>query len=411
MSNPSANQGRDVAATRPSANTGPTLLVLECYLRNALAVIERLDPSLRLVAGARGCRGFDLRRRLLLPRRVREVFAYTDPVEDADRFKQELIDAIRRMHVDAVIPTGTTVTDAVAAAKREVEAATSARLLVEDHEKQVRLADKWQAHELCRLLDVPVPPALMVRSRADVGAALEQGTMSFPCLIKPLRAFASQGVRFFHDAGAWEAWQRAEPSAQDPSPASPFMLQEFIAGELHDVTSCAWDGEPLSLLSQRRIVTARDFGGGGLMNITTHEPQLLAYAERILRHLRWNGILELDFIRDARGRFYLLECNPKVWGTTDLTIQAGMNVAQQLVDSQLLGIEVEPIRAYEVGLLYRWLFPECVFYWLSAPRSPGRILSRIRRTLSSHGARRSITRVRWRELLWFAYRAWVRVVG
>jgi len=388
-----------------------TILVLECYLRNALAVIERLDPALRIVGGARVCSGFALRRRLLMPRRVREVFAYTDPARDLEAFQRDLTGAIRRFGAAGVIPTGTTVTDAIAAVKRTVEAETGAKLLVEEHEKHVSIADKWQAHELCKLLGLPAPRAVRVHGLDDMRGALERGGIGFPCLIKPLRAQASQGVRFFHEPDAFERYARACPPGELPSARDPFMLQEFIAGELHDVTSCARDGEPLSLLSQRRIVTARDFGGGGLMNITTHEPEILDYAARILRHVRWNGILEFDFIRDAQGRYYLLECNPKVWGTTDLTIQAGMNVVQQLVDSHLLGRAITPVQEYEVGLLYRWLFPDCVFHWLSAPLSPGRVWRRVRRTLGSHGARRSITRVRWGEGPWLAYRAVRRLLG
>jgi len=395
----------------PELDRRVTILVLECYLRNALAVIERLDPGLQIIGGTRACQGFALRRRLLMPRRVGAVFAYPDPARDLEGFKRDLTAAIRRFAADGVIPAGTGVTDAVAAVKREVEAATGAKLLVEAHEKHVSIADKWQAHELCKLLGVPVPRAALVHGLDDMRATLQRGDVDFPCLIKPLRAQASQGVRFFHEPDAFERYTRTCPPGELPSAAEPFMLQEFIAGELHDVTSCAHDGEPLSLLSQRRIVTARDFGGGGLMNITTQEPEIREYAARILRHVCWNGILEFDFIRDAQGRYYLLECNPKVWGTTDLTIQAGMNVVQQLVDVQLLGREAAPVREYEVGLLYRWLFPECVLHWLSAPLSVGRIWQRVCRTLASHGAHRSITRVRWGEAPWLAYRALRRLTG
>jgi hypothetical protein len=72
---------------------------------------------------------------------------------------------------------------------------------------------------------------------------------------------------------------------------------------------------------------------------------------------------------------------------------------------------VTPVREYEVGLLYRWLFPDCVLHWLSAPRSPRRICRRVRRTFGRHGARRSITRVRWGEGPWLAYRGVRRLFG
>jgi len=66
------------------------------------------------------------------------------------------------------------------------------------------------------------------------------------------------------------------------------------------------------MMTQHRIVCQYDFGGGGIVNKTTHDPAMMELARTFISHVKWNGLLLLDFIRDREGRYFLLEANPKV---------------------------------------------------------------------------------------------------
>lgn len=398
--------GRPAKATgeRCAPGSAPTIIVLACFSRNALAVFRGLDPAYILIGGAKRDKKVSLQRRFLKPRRAASVFCYTDPQLDPEQFQRDISAAVRRYRADAIIATGTVVTDALSAAKAAIEQATGVKVMVEDFAKHERMADKWQTMLLCRELQIPTPRTVLLPKLKDVKAVITRGDLKLPILVKPRRSFASQGIRIFRDMQAVESF--AEESACMPPGGDDdsFIAQELVMGELHDVTSHCDHGMPTCLLSQRRLVTASDFGGGGLMNITTLEPKIMEYARRILQHVAWNGIAEFDFIKTSEGDYYLLECNPKIWGTTYLTMVAGHNVAQQMVDAQLFSRALRPSSDYEVGLLYRWLFPECVFYWFSSPRSPGRIVSRLRRTWRSPGAKRTITEFRFSFLFYLLWR-------
>ncbi len=106
------------------------------------------------------------------------------------------------------------------------------------------------------------------------------------------------------------------------------------------------------------------------------------------------GTLLFDFLRDRQGRFYLIECNPKIWGTTDLTIQAGANVARMLVEIFVHGNKPQTVSEYEQDLLYKWWFPECIYHWIHQPLTWRRLIQRMRATFANYGARRRINNLR-----------------
>ncbi len=378
------------------------ILVLNCYSRNALAVINSLDPSYELIGGASRKRHIlcspDRRFR---SRRLQSVFRYAAPQSDPDGFRDDLIGAARSYRVDAIIATGTTCTDFLSQYKTEISSATGAKVLVEDYDKLSRMTDKWLTVQASRDADIPVPRTLLFDGEPKTLALLRE--FRFPIVVKPRRSFASIGITFFASEAEWDRHMKESgetyvvPSGGEPA----FIVQEVVDGDLHDVTLCADKGRAISILSQERLLCARDFGGGGIVNRTTDEPTIRDYAERLVHLMEWNGIAEFDFIKSSDGSYCLLECNPKIWGTTQLTIEAGLNVVQQLVDVFVLGKHVEKCKGYEVGLVYKWIFPECIQSWSKAPRTIRSILKRVAATFRRYDAVRSMSNLERRNGLHF----------
>ncbi len=373
------------------------VIVLNCYSRNSLAVINSLDASYHLIGGS----ALPPKRRRISPdrylrsRRLRAVFRYPHPLRDPGGFVEALVAACRRYQAQVVVPTGTVITNQLSRHRQEVSERCGAVPVVEDYSKLGILADKWLTYRLCRQLDIPTP-----RSLLPVGSALgDLEQMRYPLVAKPRDSFAAGGVTFLHHPRQVKEFLRQHP--QDPALAEedyPLLVQEAVAGDLHDVTACAFQGEPVSILSQRRIMTLYDFGGGGIINQTTHEPRIMDYAARIMRHLKWNGVLEFDFIRDQKGNFYLLECNPKIWGTTELTVRAGLNVCQQALEIFLYRRRPSPPPPYRVGLVYKYLVPECLYAWSRPPLTWSRLRRRVAKTLKRYPPGPTITSLRRENL-------------
>lgn len=354
------------------------ILVIDCFGSAGLSAVNHLDPSYELIGGTieRSGRPRAWERRLRSGRLL-DLFRYPSPFSDPEGFERTLAGACDRYELDVVLPVASTRLALALSALRQCRGSElRAAFALEEHDKLLQLADKWRTYELCRKLGIPAPRTVLPVGEGR--SALSE--LALPVIVKPRRAEGASGVRIIRTREALDRFADTPPSVPgDFSGEYPYVVQELVRGELHDVCACAQDGRPVSLLTQRRLVTRFDFGGPGIVDQTTHEPEIMAFAERILGHLRWNGPLLVDFVRDASGRFLLLECNPRIWGMVELTIRAGMNICQQAIDTLALGKEVPERLEYPVGMTFKWLAPHVVLSCLRPPRRAS--LPRLRRIL------------------------------
>ena len=75
----------------------------------------------------------------------------------------------------------------------------------------------------------------------------------------------------------------------------------------------------------------------------------------------------VEFKRSDRdGELYLMEINPKLWGSLDLAIQAGCNFPVYIART-LLGGNVSVGGNYREGLTYQWVIPNGLKCFLRYP--------------------------------------------
>ena len=72
---------------------------------------------------------------------------------------------------------------------------------------------------------------------------------------------------------------------------------------------------------------------------------------RLLRIIGWSGLFQLQFIRTSRGEHFLIDLNPRVYGSLALAVAAGLNLPKIWVDL-LLGRQPD-VNGYRVGVRYR----------------------------------------------------------
>jgi predicted ATP-grasp superfamily ATP-dependent carboligase len=146
------------------------------------------------------------------------------------------------------------------------------------------------------------------------------------------------------------------------------LIQQFIPGTVHDLCTLCRQGEPVASMTQRRLLMYPETGGGGILNETTWEPDLCEQGTALLRALDWHGPAQVEFkVDEATGETWLMEVNPRFWGTLDLAVQAGVNFPL-LTAAVALEKPVGVTGKYEVGLRYRWPLP----YGLLHAMMPGK---------------------------------------
>jgi len=198
--------------------------------------------------------------------------------------------------------------------------------------------DKRLTYRTAQSLGIATPRTWYLSSPRDV--ELVDGEP--PYAVKP--AIKAEFVRVTR-AKAWRADSRDELArlvacAAQVVPADEVMVQEVVPGDgQHQLSYCGLlrDGEPLASMLVRRLRQhPHEFGRATTYARTVDDPETAAVAEALLRHLRWSGLVEVEFKHDVRdGRTKLLDVNARTWGHHTLGQAAGVDFPSLLMADQL----------------------------------------------------------------------------
>ncbi|NUQ19395.1 MAG: hypothetical protein HOQ09_00355 [Gemmatimonadaceae bacterium] len=206
------------------------------------------------------------------------------------------------------------------------------------------LTDKTRVLAAATDLGFDVPRQLRVD---DLAALRGVAPPSFPVAIKPARTISGASlhkVAYARDPAQLERRVRAL------SPhAFPVMVQERIAGYGCGVSLLRWGGELRATFLHRRIRENPPSGGASAVSESLPlDPALVERASALLAAFEWNGVAMVEFKVDAAGRPWLMEVNPRFWGSLQLAVDCGVDFPSLLVRSAL-GAAPAPSREYAVG--------------------------------------------------------------
>jgi carbamoyl-phosphate synthase large subunit len=187
---------------------------------------------------------------------------------------------------------------------------------------------------------VDIPQGTEVFSIADLNNALK--SMEYPVMVKgkyydAYKAYSEeQAVAYFHRMSA--KW------------GLPVILQEFIDGTEVNVIALG-DGKgnlTAAVPMRKQYITDKGKAWGG---ITIEDQSLLDLAQKIVSQSKWRGGMELELIRSANGKLYILEINPRIPAWVYLAVGAGQNIPEALI-KLALGNDVKPYTRYDVGKMF-----------------------------------------------------------
>lgn len=146
--------------------------------------------------------------------------------------------------------------------------------------------------------------------------------ISLPCFVKGMLAGAERVKTseeavdaFWRTAARW-GW--------------PVLAQEIVHGEEYDVCAVARGGEIVSMIAIKKTATSKS--GKGIGAVVVDEPALLEVARIVTSALRWEGPLELEFVREASsGAFILIEINARFPAWCGATPSMGVNLPDLLL--------------------------------------------------------------------------------
>jgi ATP-grasp in the biosynthetic pathway with Ter operon len=282
----------------------------------------------------------------LRSRAHRGVVVVPHPAREPDQYLAALARAAERLHVAAVLP-GTEL--GLLALSGASEAFPSGVRLGSDDQDTVRRAtDKLELERLAAEAGLSTPPALHTTR-----AALESGgPVELPAIVKASRSRTPTADGGFATTFAKRVSTRAELLAAAQAVAGEVVLvQPALEGELMAISGVAWRGEVVTMVHQaaRRIYPK----GCGITAFAQTLPPDLALEQgvrRLIGALGWSGIFQTQFISSA-GTSYLIDLNPRMYGSLALAIAAGRNLPAIWADL-LLGRRPQ-LGQYEIGVRFR----------------------------------------------------------
>lgn len=130
----------------------------------------------------------------------------------------------------------------------------------------------------------------------------------------------------------------------------PVIFQERIRGEEYDLALLGdGEGEVLGAVGIKKMaLTEKGKAFGGM---TIGDERLFAIGKQFIRHTRWRGPLELEFVKPADGDYHLIEVNPRFPAWIYLACQVGQNLPWA-VARMARGERVAPFEPYTPGRFF-----------------------------------------------------------
>jgi glycosyltransferase involved in cell wall biosynthesis/predicted ATP-grasp superfamily ATP-dependent carboligase len=324
-------------------------LVLDGDERSALATVRALGGhEVRVTVGAPGPRSLAgasrfAHRRLVLP----------DPMSDADGLADQLGALAAREPGRVWFP----MTDASLAVIDAIRSRLDTiRLPIPAREALALAWDKARLIAAAADAGVAAPRTWLPATVAEVEALAAE--LPYPVVLKPRQSrwrdpggsFVEGRVSYAHQASELRArWQALDPRIPPP------LIQEWVPGHGMGIFVLADHGQVLARFAHRRLREKPPTGGVSVLSESIAVPvELGRAADRLLSRLAWHGVCMIEFKIDARdGQPYLMEINPRFWGSLALAIAAGVDFPW-LLYQLAIGEKPPPTTTYRVGVRNRW---------------------------------------------------------
>ncbi len=199
---------------------------------------------------------------------------------------------------------------------------------------------KVNLYEFGKEKGIKVPEAKIVFSANQIAEALQD--FEFPVAVKgkfydSKAAYTlDQAVANFHKISA--EW------------GVPILIQEFVHGS--EVNVCGigdGKGNTIGAVPMRKLYITDK--GKAWAGVSLDDEELIKITNHIIKSTNWEGPFELEFMKNEEGEYHLLEINPRFPAWCYLTVGAGQNQIEALVNLAM-GKDVPVFDHYEIGKMF-----------------------------------------------------------
>ncbi len=206
---------------------------------------------------------------------------------------------------------------------------------------QLNLRAKDKLFDFCTMHNVKVPKNTLVSSLQDLHNIPNQ--FNYPVVVKGI-FYDAYIAHNFNDVHAAFDKLRLKWGL-------PIIIQEHVTGDEFNVVALGdGSGASIGAVPMRKLYITDK--GKGWAGVTVDDKALISLAADIVKALKWQSGLELEFIKSKEtGEYFLLEINPRFPAWVHLATGAGQNLPYSLV-KLARGEQVPQFKTYTIGTIF-----------------------------------------------------------
>ncbi|SMO59984.1 hypothetical protein SAMN06265171_103108 [Chryseobacterium rhizoplanae] len=134
------------------------------------------------------------------------------------------------------------------------------------------------------------------------------------------------------------------------------LMQEQVSGVGRGFFCIAKEGKIISYYMHQRIREIPITGGSSTAAKSIFCEKMFYISKQIIEYLNWSGPLMIEYKYDeTKQQYYLIELNPKFWGSLDLSYVVGLNFGKTLIEAYSNKVEEQIEKKYEVEKKFFWV--------------------------------------------------------
>ena len=276
-------------------------------------------------------------------------FLYPSPyTQENERFIDCIIENIIRYKAKVLIPIHE---ETFLIAKHKERFSNLVGLVVPEYD-QILLAhnkDRWE--NVARELMISVPETFDPDDIRKTPALSKE--LPYPLLIKPKQGGGGWGMTQVNSQKELEQYIYQE--SYFSRSWDRFYLQRKVEGETHCVAMLFSNGGLRAKVAYKQLREYPLKNGQATLRISIDSPRAESALQMFLEHIRWHGICQADFVVDnITGIPYLIDINPRFWGSLAQGIAAGVDFPFLYYKIALDG-DVAPVNGFRKDVMTRWV--------------------------------------------------------
>ena len=282
---------------------------------------------------------------------------YPSPIKNPDDFTHSIYKFLENNPHDVLMPVHSN--DTILLNKRADAFSKVTKLPFHRIDLMERINDKASLVKVARESDIPVPRT-WIPERPDFVKEIAS-EIHYPAVIKLRDRTSSTGQSYANSPDELVSLFNNTILNFKLTPAEYPIIQEYIKGEGYGVSLLFNHGDIRARFTHKRIREFPASGGPSTCRISTSHPLMEKYATQLLSAFSWHGIAMVEFILSPDGIPYLLEVNPRFWGSINQAVQSGIDFPYLLYQMAIEG-DVKPVFSYRKGVVTRNCFLDICSY-------------------------------------------------